>query len=205
MDIQWNRRSPEEQELKIQQWLTRPLLWLDQDSAQRIVERRPEMANFLPTTDEQFAIYREWTVAKETIGEMLEGNQITPGQQRKMLESLENQMNSRLMAEGRSGELIYMHMTPYEQLELSGALPAQLGMFGDYLRYYRQILEVEEESAGSTRGRILVAPLYEMVKQAAYSNPDVMNGLRDLGENLMDKTTLDNILPWLLFGTRSEQ
>jgi hypothetical protein len=205
MDIQWNRRSPEEQELKIQQWLTRPLLWLDQDSAQRIVERRPEMANFLPTTDEQFTIYREWTIAKETIGEMLEGNQITVGQQRKMLENLDNEMNRRLLTEGRDGEIIYMTMTPYEQLELSGALNPQLGMFGDYLRYYKQILEVEEESPGSTRGRVLVAPLYEYVKAAAYSNPDVMNALRDLGENLLDKTTLDNILPWLLFGVRSEQ
>ena len=204
MEIQWSRRDEAERTVKVQQWLTRPLLWLDQDSAQRIVERNPQMSSFLPTTDEQFTIYREWTITKETVGEMLESNQITVGQSRKMLENLDMEMNRRLLAEGRGGELAYMQMTPYEQLELSGELNPQLGMFGDYLRYYKQILEVEEESPGSTRGRVLVAPLYEMAKAAAYANPDVMNGFRDLGENLMDKTTLDNILPWLFFGTRSE-
>jgi hypothetical protein len=163
------------------------------------------MAAYLPTSDEQFTVYRDWTTARVDIDEMLEVNTISPGEATKMRKALDEQLRLRLVAEGRAGEVTFMDLTPYEKLELSQDLSVQLGVFGDMVRYYKEVLAAEEVSAGSTQGRQIVAPLYNFAETLAYGNPTVMDDLLTLGENLLDKNTLDNILPWLFFGTRSER
>jgi hypothetical protein len=105
----------------------------------------------------------------------------------------------------RQGEVEMMDMTPYEKLELSGELPQQLGIFGDAVRYYKEVLEVTEESAGTIRGRQIVAPLYDQVEELFFSDPSMRQTIQELGINLQDEDTLDNILPWLFFGSTGER
>jgi hypothetical protein len=204
LDYSWAGRSEEEKDIKRQQWLTRPIEWIDQDSALHIIEGMPMMAHFLPMTDADFEIYKHNAIAKVQVSEMLEFNQITPGQERKMLDALEEELRSKLIAAGRAGEVAFMDMTPYEKLTLAGVLPPELGIFAEQVRYYKEILAVRDVSALSTEGRPIVTPLFNEATSLAYADPNIMEIFRSIGENLLDKGTLDNILPWLFFGDRRE-
>jgi hypothetical protein len=204
-NIQWERRTDDEKALKITEWLTRPISWIDLEGVTRIVEQQPDMANYLPTDPDQFSIYRNWTLEKVKIDELYESQQITTGIREKILAELENQVRQQLTEQGRGGEVTFMDMTPYEKLELAGHLDPSLGIFGDWIRYNKEALNAAGITAASKEGRVLVNPLYERAKMEALANPRLMDALLQIGEDVYDTTALDRILPEFFFGVRQEQ
>lgn len=204
LEYQWAGRDEEEREEKRQLWLSRPLEWMDQDQALRIVEANPLMAALLPVSDEDFEIYRNYTLARITIDEKLEVNEITPHEATKMRKELKAQLRTDLITSDRGGEVLFMDLTPYEKLEVGNSLPPSLGIFGNYVRYYKDVLASHGITAGSTPARKILQEFYDFVKKEAANNPDLLEALIDVGGVIMDKATLDNILPYLFFGVRSE-
>jgi len=205
LDYSWSGKTEEERIVKIQQWVTRPLQWIDQDQVMRIVERSPAMADYLPTTDQDFNLYRDWTLNKLRIDEMLEAGEVTTGQSRKMRDKLEEDFRLAMSAEGRGLELLFLDATPYEKLELAGELPAAIGIFGPDMRWYKEDLSARKESPGTIKGKQIVAPFYDKVEVLFYSDPRVREAIQSLGINLQDEDTLDNIMPWLFFGNSGER
>ena len=110
-----------------------------------------------------------------------------------------------MIANGRAKEIEFLDMTPYERLELVGELPPAVGIFGPAVRYYKENLAAQEESAGTKKGRLIVAPLYDEVERIFFSDPNVRKAIQSLGINLQDDDTLDNIMPWLFFGYTGER
>lgn len=205
LEYSWQGKSPEEQQIKMQQWITRPIEWMDLDQSMRILQNTPAMAGFVPNGREAFDIYREYTLDRIMVDEMFEAGEITNTQRTKMRERLETQLRSTLIQQGREGEVLMMDYTPYEKLELAGLLHPRLGIFGDHVRYYKQVLAAAEKSAGTQVGREIVAPLYDMVEAAFYTDPEMRMTLQELGINLLDKDNLDAIMPWLFFGHTGER
>ena len=205
LDYSWSGKTNAEKEIKIQQWVTRPLQWIDQDQSRRIADAAPAAAAYLPTADADFRLYREWTLNKLRIDEMLEANEITTGQAGKLRKQLEADFRLAMVEGGRGKEVQFLDMTPYERLELAGVLPAALGIFGPQVRWYKDDLAAREESAGTKVGRLVVAPLYDEVERLFYSDRSIREAIQQLGINLQDDDTLDNIMPWLFFGHRAER
>lgn len=212
LEYSWRGKNDEEQQVKLQQWVTRPIEWMDLDQARRVVERSPAMAAYVPTTKGDFDIYRTFTLDKIRIDEAFEANEITTTQKRKAMDRLEENLKRDLITQGRKGEVEIMDMTPYEKLELAGMLPRGLaelrvgnGILSDAVRYYNQTLNEMDESAGTINGRKIVEPLYNVVEQAFHQDPNMKTTLRELGINLNDDDTMDNFLPWLFFGHSQER
>ena len=59
-------------------------------------------------------------------------------------------------------------------------------------------------NANTSDRRKILQEFYDFVKKEAANNPDLLEALIDVGGVIMDKATLDNILPYLFFGVRSE-
>jgi hypothetical protein len=205
LEYSWEGKGDEERTVKVQQWLTRPLEWIDQDQAIRIVERSPHMQEYMPMADGDFDLYRHFTEAKIQVDEMFEANEITRSVRNKAMDNLEKQLRNALIQSGRAKEVEFMDMTPFEKLELSGELPHKLGIFADQVRYYKQALVSAEETAGTVKGRLITAPLYDAVETAFFQDPTMRSTLQTLGVNLQDDDTLDNFLPWLFFGSTGER
>lgn len=204
LEYRWLGYTEEDRTVKAQQWMTRPVRWMDLDQSLRIIETNPLMSNFLPSDDQQFQVYRDWTLQDIEIEEMLEDNAITTGQATKLRDKIEEEVRVQLLAEGRAGEVAFMDMTPFEKLEVGGVLPPALGIFGDYVRYYKEALAAAGTSSGSIDGRQIVAPLYEHARMLAHSDPQVMEAFQQVGEDLFDRTNLDQIFPQIFFGSRQE-
>lgn len=205
LEYSWQGKDEEEQTIKMQQWVTRPIEWMDLDQAQRIMEASPEIAPYLPNNHAAFDIYREYTLQKVTLDEMFEANEITRSVRNKAIKNLDEQLRRHLVESGRGREVLIMDMTPYEKLELSGFLPGNLGIFGDHVRYYKQVLEQTEQTPGTVAGRQIVAPLFDMVEQQFFADPNMRKTLQELGINLQDETAMDSFLPWLFFGYTGER
>ena len=205
LDYSWAGKTEEEQAIKVQQWVTRPLQWIDQDQALRIIERQPIMAQYLPTSDSDFDLYRQWTLDRLRVDEAFEAGEVKRGDARKLRDRLEEEFRLAMMAEGRGGEIEFLDMTPYDKLELSGELPAILGILAGEIRFTRETLAVNEETPGTINGIHMVAPLYNYVETLFYSDSAFRDAMQTLGINLQDEDTLDNIMPWLFFDYSGER
>lgn len=215
LDYSWQGKSEEEQEVKMQQWLTRPLEWIDQDQALRIVESNPVLDEFLPTADSDFDIYRQYTLAKIDLDEQFEQDEITRSQRNKGIETLDERLNQALILNGREREVQFRDMTPIEKLELADKLPRELetlglpgtegGILTEWVRYYKQALDAAEESPGTVKGRRIWNPLWVRTEQAFYRNPGVRSAIQQLSVNLQDEDTLDQFIPWFYFGYTGER
>lgn len=207
LEYSWQGKSEEERQIKRQQWVTRPVEWMDLDQAKRILEVAPELEPYVPSSRGDFDVYRQFTMTKLQIEEMFENNEITRSERRKAVDNLEADLRQYLVNAGRGKEVVMMDLTPYEKLEVSGLLPDTLanfrvgdGILGDVVRYYKEVLEANEESAGTIVGRQVTQPLYDLVTHAYFTNPDMRDTLQDLGTNLKDSTLdLGAFLPWLFF------
>lgn len=204
LEYSWQGKSEEEQKIKMQQWITRPMEWMDLDQAMRITENYPGVVGYVPTRREDFDIYRAYTLERIKLDEMFEMNEVTSSQLSKSRKQLEEQLWRNLIEMGRGREVEMMSLTPFEKLELSGLLPERLGIFSEHVRYYKQVLEAADKSAGTIVGRQIVMPLYLMVEEAFHTDPNMRTILQDLGINLRDKTALDTFMPWLFFGHGGE-
>lgn len=205
LEFSWQGKDEKERQVKMQQWVSRPLEWMDLDQSKRLLENNPALDGYIPSTRADFDIYQEYTLSKITLDEMFEANEITRTQHRNALDGLKENLMRGLAAQGRGKEVVMMTLTPYEKLELGGLLPENLGIFSDHVRYYKQALEVAEESPGTIIGRQIVAPLYDEVEAAFYADPDMRSTLQELGVNLQDKTAMDVFLPWLFFDYTGER
>ncbi len=205
LEFSWQGKDAEEQQIKRQQWITRPIEWMDLDQTQRLAQQNPDLQRYMPTSQADFAIYREYTLNKIRVDEAFENGEITRSQKRNTMDQMEEDLRRNLINQGRSGEVEMMDMTPYEKLMLSGLLPESLGIFAGEVRYTKQALEAAEESPGTVGGVDIVQPLYNAVEEAYYSDPHMKDTLNELGVNLEDTTNMDQFLPWLFFGYTLER
>lgn len=205
LEYSWAGKPDEEREVKMQQWLSRPVEWMDLDQADRILDRAPQLQGYLPSQPADFDVYREYTLRKIEVDEMFEVNEITRSQRTKMMDYLETELHKSLIEQGRGNEIIFSQMTPYEKLELSGLLPKNLEYLGDQVRYYKQVLAQAEETPGTVQGRIIVEPILNEIETAFFSDPSIRETMQDLGINLFDDTNLDTFVLRLLFGYSGER
>jgi hypothetical protein len=204
LEWQWSGKSEEEKEALLQQWLGRPLLWMDLAQSQRFVENFPGLVDFIPSNIEDFEIYSQATKAKIVINEMYEANEIGSGDKTKLLKQIDEELRSRLTTMGRDGEVVFMDLTPYEKLRLAGVLPVILDTpeYSQALAYYKEELALREVSADSNEGRLVVADFMEMLTLRAEQDPTFRAIVIALGENMFDEGFLDEIFPKLFFDAR---
>ncbi len=204
LDYQWSGKSPEEQEIKRQLWLTRPLEWMDLSQARFIIDNHPEVAQFLPSTPEAFLLYHQATIAKIVADEAFEATEITLGERTKIRKAINEELRIRLIEEGRSGEAFFLDLTPYEKLKAADVLPALLDTreYSEMQSYYIEVLTTEDKSADSQWGRETIAPFMTLLTERTEVDPIFYQVVRELGENIFDKSFFDQIFPMLFFDAR---
>lgn len=205
LEYGWQGKDDEERVIKMQQWLSRPVEWMDLDQSIRILDKAPQLQGYIPSDEGAFAIYRDYTLKKIEVDEAFEANEITRSQRTKVMKSLENNLHLGLIAQGRGNEIKMMEMTPFEKLEFSGLLPPNLEYLGDQVRYYKQVLAQAEETPGTVNGRKITEPLLNEVETAFYSDPLMRSTIQELGINLKDDTNLDTFILYLFFGYSGER
>ena len=200
LEIQWDRKTPEEQHNWLQKRITNPAEWLDLDAAGRIVDQAAHLAPFIPTSDHQMIAYRQWTLMKVQIDEAYEQERITSGERTKLKRQAEIELRNILTSEGRGKEILWMDMLPIERLDAAGMLPRSLGIYLPEVRWYKEALAASDKSAATQHGQELLDPLYQKVRRDALTNVQLRNDLDDIGTRLYDNTNDDVLLPMFFFG-----
>lgn len=203
-DYQWAGKQPEEQGYKMQQWLTRPLEWMDLTQVRHVIEHAPALEPFLPTSLGQFDVYRQATFGKIAVQEMYEANEIGSGERSKMNKAIDEDLRRQLILQGRGAEAQFMDMLPWEKLRLAGLLPHELDNehYAERLGFLKEELARAGKSADSNDGRIIVNPFMVELTNRANSDPHFMSVVRELGENIFKKGRIDAIFPALFFDAR---
>ena len=203
-DYHWTGKQEEEQESLRQVWLTRPLEWMDITQAQHILEAHPEMADYLPDTVDDYLIYHQMTVAKIIAKEQFEANEITSGDKAKINRAIDEELRRILVESGRSGEALFLDLTPFEKLQLAGELPIMLDTkeYTEWQRYYIEVLANEQKSADSIRGREIVFDFMQLLIRRTETDLAFRGVVVDLGQRLFDMEFVDQIFPKLFFDAK---
>jgi len=169
MERAWKLRDDEDKSYQVIQWLTRPAEWLDKFAINKIIETSPEMAEYVPTSDKQMALYNESAAAKSQISDYARRNPESMSQYERTqaLKKVDNWLLSKLAAEGRHSEIAWIGAWPIEKLMLSGQLPISLREIGEYYVGIKNQLASIEDGKGpsSDEGRIRFNSLFFLLEE----------------------------------------
>lgn len=206
LDFSWNKKSEAEQEERRLRWMGLKPEWLSLEGTTRLIQESPSLAPYLPSTPEQFEIYREYN---NTVSMLADGKEPDPETGERMLtdteynkakKELDKQFRAAMVAEGRLGELSYLEMYPIERLALANQLPPALIKYAGYASGIRQQLEQLDKGPTSQAGDAMFDRVYIELLDEMQRNPVIADEIMRFGSLMYDKHTIDSVFPALFYG-----
>ena len=203
----WNAKTADEQEAQLYRWVASKPEWLNLFAAQRLVERVPAAAQYLPTTPEQMRIYDTYNAIRSEYGDMFEPDAWTSllsgygqGEQNRMYGNLQDALSIMLSMEGRNAEVAFREMVPIQRLSVLGLLPQTLQAYVPKTNMILETLRAQELSPGSDMADDLFGFVWVEMMRDINWNPRIGEDLVTLGENMWDEDTYDMIFRRLFQG-----
>ncbi len=179
-------------EYKTQRALVQNPVWMDAATTRRLVQMEPALADYLPTTPADFAIYDDYSRARIEAQEKLERGEISVYEyNNKIAPYLKQQLRDRLREQGREGEAMWLDMTPAQRFATAGLLPEFLQPYlarFNAIADYAASLEKNLESTSPEVTQYIVAEFQRFVNTAP---EDVVQQTRELALQLYGTTSLD--------------
>lgn len=209
-DWRWGRLSPEEQEIKVSEWMSQPVEWLDADAITRIGNMYPNLKQYLPSTSASYGLLINYGKAKDGINEAASFDPetgepyYTEGQRRKAQAELEKRLRGQAIQMGLGQMVEYMDMWPIERWAVAGALPPSVEQLAGEAAWMRQALE----GAGKTPTqqdvvRKNIDPWYVQHVQKMQSDPVYATFFRTLGRDVYGEKDDRKIFERFVLGDRS--
>ena len=209
-DWRWGRLSPEEQDLKLQEWIGQPVEWLDADAISRVIVEYPMLKDRLPSTQGAYKLMVNYGKAQDRINELASFDPdtgqpyLSEGDRRKAQDALEGQLYQQALNGGLGPMLEFMNMWPIERYGEAGLLPPSVEVMAGKAASLRDALQ----AAGKTPGqsdivRNIIDPLYVEHVQAMRSDPVYAVFFRTVGRDLFDETDNRKIFDKFVLGDRS--
>lgn len=209
-DWRWSRLSPEEQDLKVQEWVTQPVEWLSADAITRVTNMYPEAANYLPKTAGAYNALIQYGKVKDGINEAATFDPetglpyLTEGERRKAQAALERQMRGNLLQAGLGDMVQWMEMWPIERMATVGAIPPNVEELAGQASWLRQSLEAAGKTAGKQEVvRNIIDPFYVQHVQKMETDPVYATFFRTLGRDLYDEIDDRKVFERFVLGDRS--
>jgi len=203
----WSAKTTEEQETQLYKWVGTKPEWLNVFAAQRLADRAPEAAQYLPTTIEQAEVYNAYNHLRNMWGDAIEPNWVTgelseytQTQANSVSSTLQDALSLWLIQNGRGGEAVWRELLPIQRLSVLNMLPTSLRQYLPAINMVVESLSSMEKTPESTAGDQLFSLIYMQIMRDMQNNPQIGTDLVFLGERMFDEVDYDAIFPQLFQG-----
>jgi len=169
--------------------LLKPTTWLSQAVTTQLAESHPDLAEMLPTTEQDFKLYEEWSQQISNLKASEERGEIDEWEYSDRKQEIDQAFKDYLVQEGRESELWWYEATPAMRMTVVGYTQS-IPNFDQYVGQIMEIRRAADAAEVSRRGRA-VDPYYEELYQdwkiRFDTDPAFQQGVLQLAD-MMDMT-----------------
>jgi len=203
----WNSLSVEQQQQRIEKSIGQPPNWQSQHLIDRTVEKYPDAAQYLPTTEREMSPHLEAARVKAEAaalnrslnpitGELM----LTTGDRNKIYKQADERLREILHETGRGSEAWYLDAQPIQRLSVVGALPGILEPAVEGVNAIMGHLEAVDKGPKSELGQQLFLMLRNQETERWGQDARVREAYKYLGINMYDESYVPAVLARLFYG-----
>ena len=201
----WNSKSEEEKALDMYVNLGKPGSWMNQFEVDVLRQQFPNVDAYMPNS-ESLPLHDKLAREKAEIKEFARRNpdKMTIYERNQAIDAVEERFVTDMKRAGRQAELDYDAATPFERLDMIGALPSTLQPVADRFNLVMADLRVKDKSPQTQYGRTQIIKFVDqwLAPQFFANDPIAKNDFLELGYMMYDEQG-DETLYGIFFQNRT--
>lgn len=196
MVVSWNSKPEEEKALDMYVWLGQPGSWRNQFEVGVLKQQFPLAEEFMPSAESME--HHDWLAQeKAEIRKFARENpdKMTINERDKAIDVIEEQFNLRMAKAGRQSELDFDEATPFQRLDLLGALPESLQPMADRYNLIMADLKVRDKGPQTQSGRTEIIKFVDQWLKPTFfaNNPQAASDFLHLGSLMYDEDSEETL------------